>query len=181
MLKGFATDACKQNRAIICCIIFFTFPEHRRHIRLSPIIWYSALSNRFILFIVKDRIGAISELHSFNTLALKPSGTGALCIFKLFNSLRTPLGSTIISPIGVNGLMLLPGISELSSHVKTDSNCLLQYQSSKFQCSPSVVIPNASFFRDLANDQNFFTLAFFLGQSGSGFSISKENILGICF
>ena len=35
-------------------------------------------------------MGAISELHSFNTLALRPSDPGALCIFKPFNSLRTP-------------------------------------------------------------------------------------------
>ena len=57
-------------------------------------------------------MGAISELHSFNTLALRPSGPGALCIFKPFNSLRTPLGSTAISPMGVKGLVPLHGISE---------------------------------------------------------------------
>ena len=38
MLKGFATDACKRHWAVICCIIFFTFFENRRHIRLSHII-----------------------------------------------------------------------------------------------------------------------------------------------
>ena len=83
-------------------------------------------------------MGAISELHSFNTLALRPSDPGALCIFKPFNSLRTPLGSTVISPIGVNGLVPLHGISESDSRVKADSNCLLhmfpyqECQSSKF-------------------------------------------------
>ena len=56
-------------------------------------------------------MGAISELHSINTLALRPYGTGALCIFKPFNSLRTPLGSTVISPMGANGLVPLHGIS----------------------------------------------------------------------
>ena len=52
-------------------------------------------------------MGVISELHSFNTLALRPSGQGALCMFKPFNSLRTPLGSTVISPMGMNGLVPL--------------------------------------------------------------------------
>ena len=115
-------------------------------------------------------MGAISELHSFNTLALRPSGPGALCIFKPFNSLR---------PYGVNGLVPLYGISESDSRVKTDSNCLLQMFALskvsvfKIPCSLSEVIPNASFFRDLTNDQNFFTFSFFLGQSGSGLSVSK--------
>ena len=70
-------------------------------------------------------MGANSELHSFNTLALRPSGPGALCIFKPFNSLRTPLWSTVISPMGVNGLVPLLGISESDSRVKTDSNLLI--------------------------------------------------------
>ena len=35
-------------------------------------------------------MGTISELHSFNNLALRPSGPAALCIFKPFNNLRTP-------------------------------------------------------------------------------------------
>ena len=68
---------------------------------------------------------AISELRYFNTLALRLSGPGALCIFKPFNSLRTPLGSTVISPMGVNGLLPLHGISESDSQVKGDSNYLL--------------------------------------------------------
>ena len=46
--------------------------------------------------------------------------------------------------------------------------------------SLSVLIPNASFLRDFTNDQNFFAFSFFLGLSGSGLSVSKENIfLGI--
>ena len=47
--------------------------------------------------------------------------------------------------------------------------------------SLSVVILNASFLRDFTNYQNVFTFSFFLGQSGSGFSVSKEKILEICF
>ena len=71
--------------------------------------------------------------------------------------------------------------------MKTDSNCLLQmFALSKVSVfnipfSLSEVIPNASFLRDLTNDQNFFTFSVFLGQSGSGLSVSKENILEICF
>ena len=63
---------------------------------------------------------AISELHSFNTLSLRPSGPGALCILSPFNSLKTPLGSTVISPMTVNGLVPLEGISESVSRVKAD-------------------------------------------------------------
>ena len=66
-------------------------------------------------------MGAISELHSFNTLALGPSGPGALlCTLSSFNSLRTPLGSTVISPMAVNGLVPLEDISESVSRVKAD-------------------------------------------------------------
>ena len=65
-------------------------------------------------------MGAISELHSFNTLALKPSGPGALCTLSPFNSLKTPLGSTVISPMAVNGLVPLEGISESASRVIAD-------------------------------------------------------------
>ena len=59
-------------------------------------------------------------VHSFNTLALRPSGPGALCTLSPFNSLRTPLGSTVISPMAVNGLVPLDGISESVSRVKAD-------------------------------------------------------------
>ena len=51
----------------------------------------------------------------------------------------------------------------------------------KIPFSLSEVIPYVSFLRDLTNDQNFFTFSFFLGQSGSVLSVSKENILEICF
>ena len=69
--------------------------------------------------------------------------------------------------------------------MKADSNCLLhmfalsKVSVFKIPFSLSEVIPNASFLRDLTNDQNFFTFSFFLGQSGSGLSVSKENILEI--
>ena len=65
-------------------------------------------------------MGAISELHSFNTLALRPSCPGALCTLSPFNSLRMPLGSTVISPMAVKGLVPLEGISESVSRVKAD-------------------------------------------------------------
>ena len=88
----------------------------------------------------------------------------------------------------MNGLVLLHGISKSDWRVKGDSNCLLQMFALskvsvfKMPFSLSEVIPNASFLRDLTNDQNFFTFSFFLGQSGSGLSVSKENnILEICF
>ena len=44
-----------------------------------------------------------------------------------------------------------------------------------------VVIPDASFLRDLTNDQNLLHFSFFLGQSGSLSSVSKVKILEICF
>ena len=62
----------------------------------------------------------ISELLSLNTLALRPSGPDALCIFRFFNSLRTPFGSTVISPMGVNALVPLEGISVSDPSVKAD-------------------------------------------------------------
>ena len=52
-------------------------------------------------------MGAISKLHSFNTPALRPSGPAALRTLSPFSSLTTPLGSTVISPMGVNGLVPL--------------------------------------------------------------------------
>ena len=89
--------------------------------------------------------------------------------------------------MGLNGLVPLHGISKSDSRVKADSNCLLhmfalsKVSVFKIPFSLSAVIPNASFLRDLTNDQNFFTFSFFLGQSGSGLSVSKENILEISF
>ena len=68
-------------------------------------------------------MGAVQNynVHSFNTLALRPSGPGALCTLSPFNSLRTPLGSTVISPMAVNWLVPLRGISELVSRVKAEN------------------------------------------------------------
>ena len=69
--------------------------------------------------------------------------------------------------MGVNGLVPLRGISESDSRVKADLNCLLQMfalsRVSVFKILFSLceVIPNASFLRDLTNDQNFFTFSFF--------------------
>ena len=51
----------------------------------------------------------------------------------------------------------------------------------KIPFSLSEVIPDASFLRDLTNDQNLLHFSFFLGQSGSLSSVSKEKILEICF
>ena len=51
----------------------------------------------------------------------------------------------------------------------------------KIPFSLSEVIPDASFLRDFTNDQNLLHFSFFLGQSGSLSSVSKEKILEICF
>ena len=40
--------------------------------------------------------------------------------FKMSKSLETPLGPTVISPMGVNGLAPLEGISVSNSRVKAD-------------------------------------------------------------
>ena len=82
--------------------------------RLPSIIWYGALSSDSLL--INAIIGEISELHSFNTLALRPSGPNALCMFTLINSFKTPFGSTVISPMGVNGLVPFEGISEFQEN-----------------------------------------------------------------
>ena len=66
--------------------------------------------------------------------------------------------------------------------MKADSNCLLQILALsrvsvfKIPFPLSEVISNASFSRDLTNDQNFFAFSFFRGQSGSALSVSKEKI-----
>ena len=94
---------------------------------------------------------------------------------------------TEISPMGVNGLVPLEGISVSNSRVKADCNCLLQIFALsrvtvfRIPFSLSVVIPNASFLRDFTSDQNFFTFSFFLEQSRSEFSVSKEKIFELCF
>ena len=68
--------------------------------------------------------------------------------------------------------MPFDGISVSDSHVKADSNCLLQILALskvsvfKIPFSLGEVIPKASFLRDLTNEHNFFT-SFFRGQSVS--------------
>ena len=100
-------------------------------------------------------------LHSFSTLAFSLSGSSALCTFSPSNSLATPFGSTVMSPMGENGLAPLEGGSESPSRVKADWNGLLHIvyilafpfiSVLRISFSLSDVIPNASFLRDLTND-----------------------------
>ena len=83
-------------------------------------------------------------------------------MFSASNSLATPFGSTVMSPMGENGLAPLEGGSESPSRVKANWNCLLHILAFSFisvlriPFSLSDVIPNVSFLRDLTNDQNFF-------------------------
>ena len=56
------------------------------------------------------RIGAISELHCLNTLALRPSGPDA--------NLKTPSRSAVVSPMGINGLIHLQWLSESNLNMK---------------------------------------------------------------
>ena len=85
--------------------------------------------------------------------------------------------------------MPLPGISESDSHVKADLNSLLQMFALssvsvfKIPFSLSVLIPNASFLRDLTNDQIFSPSRFFLGSREQGFPSQKRiywNMLPKC-
>ena len=46
-------------------------------------------------------------------------------MFSLSNSLMTPFGSTVMSPMEENGLAPFEGGSESPSRVKADWNCLL--------------------------------------------------------
>ena len=72
-------------------------------------------------------------------------------MFSPSNSLATPFGSTVMSPMEENGLAPFEGGSESPSHVKADWNCLLQMSAFSFASvfiipfSISDVIPNASF------------------------------------
>ena len=61
----------------------------------------------------KASTGEISELHSFNTLALRPSGPDVLCIFRLFNSFNCDFTH------GVNGAVPFEGISVSDSRVNS--------------------------------------------------------------
>ena len=96
-------------------------------------------------------IGEISLPHSLGTLAFSPSGPEALWTFSPSNSLATPFGSTVMSPMKENGLAPFEGGSESSSHVKADWNCLLQMWAFSSESvlrilfSLSDGIPNASF------------------------------------
>ena len=75
--------------------------------------------------------------------------------------MATPFGSTIMSPMEEKGLAPFEGGSESPLYVKADWNYLLQMLAFSFASvlkisfSLSDVIPNASFLRDLINDQNF--------------------------
>ena len=75
--------------------------------------------------------------------------------------LATPFGSTVISPMENIELAPFEGGPEFASRVKAAWNCRLQISAfslpSVFRIpfSLSDVIPNASFFSDLTNDQNF--------------------------
>ena len=116
---------------------------------------------------------------------MSPSGPGALCTLSPSNSLATPFGSTVISPMEKNGLAPFEGGSESVSRVKADLNCQLQISAfslvsvSRIPFSLSDVIPKASVFNDLTNDQNFliFPLLF---ESGSEGSFSNVKILETC-
>ena len=84
-----------------------------------------------------------------------------------------------------NGLAPFEGGSESASRVKADWNCRLQISAFslvsvfKILFSLSDVIPNASFFNDLTNDQNLliFPLLF---DSGSEGSLLNVKILETC-
>ena len=52
---------------------------------------------------IRDSAPSQEQFQNFillNTLALRSSGPDASCIFRLFNSLRNPFGTTGISPMG---------------------------------------------------------------------------------
>ena len=88
----------------------------------------------------------------FSTLAFSPSRPGALCTFSLSNSLVKYFGSTVMSPMGENGLAPLEGESESPLRVNADWNCILHILAfffiyvSRIPFSLSDITPNASFF-----------------------------------
>ena len=90
-------------------------------------------------------------LHSLSTLAFSLSRPEALWTFSPSNSLATPFGSTVMSPMEENGLAPFKGGSESSVRVKADWNCLLQMLAFSLESvlripfSLSDVIPYASF------------------------------------
>ena len=102
-------------------------------------------------------------------------------MFSPSNSLATPFRSTVKSLMEENGLAPFEGGSESPPRVKADWNCLLQKSAfplhqSRIPISLSDLIPNASFLRDLINDQNFVIFSG-LGVLGSELSFSNVNIL----
>ena len=115
-------------------------------------------------------------LHCLSTLAFSQSGPEALWTFSSSNSLATPFGSTVMSPMEENGLAPFEGVSESSSRVKADWNYLLQMLAFSLESvlripfSLSDVITNAFFL----NDQNFLIFSG-LGVSGSELSFSNVN------
>ena len=131
--------------------------------------------------------GEISLLHSFSTLAFRPSRPGALWMFCPSNSLTTPFWSTVMSPMEENGLAPFEGVSESPLRVKADRNRLLQMSAFSFGSvlrilfSLSDVIPNASFLWHLINDQNFLIFSGLGWVSGSELSFSNVNILETYF
>ena len=131
-------------------------------------------------------IGEISLLHSLSTLSFSLSGREVLWTFSPSNSLATPFGSTVLSPMEENGLAPFQGGSESSSRVKADWNCLLQmlvFSLESFFRIPfslSDVIQYMSFLSDLINDQSFLIFSG-LGVLGSELSFSNVNILETCF
>ena len=82
--------------------------------------------------------------------------------------------------MGVNRLVPL----ESDSRMKAGSYCLLQMFALsrvsvfKIPFSLSEVIPNASFLKDLTNDQNFFTFSFFSGAVGIRVIHFKREYIG---
>ena len=103
-------------------------------------------------------------------------------MFSPSNSLATPFGSTVMSPMEENGLATFEGGSESPSRVKADWKCLLQMSAFYFASvlripfSRSDDIPSASFLRDLINDQNFLIFSG-MGLSGSELLFSNVSIL----
>ena len=90
------------------------------------------VANHLVQYPEQARVGAVSELHSSNTLTLAIPPR-CLFIFKPFNSLKTPSWSTVISTMGVNRLVSFEGISESDSRVKADLTGTAYYKCLPYQ------------------------------------------------
>ena len=101
MLQGFASDACGRHRSIVSYIIFFTFFKDRGTFACHHSS--GTLPRAKDSLKISASIGEISLLRSFSTLAFRPSGPGVLCMFSQSNSLATPFGSAVMSPMEENG------------------------------------------------------------------------------